>query len=73
MNEKRTARRKVFAAIAVAAGIALLALELANPPRGTTTGERWFWFIVGALLVGLGVAELRSPGRGKDEGPGDVG
>jgi len=60
MTEKRPLRRRIFAAIAVMAGLALLALELINV-QGTTSGERWFWFVVGVLLVGLGIVELKSP------------
>ena len=66
MIEKRAKRRTLFAVIGVVAGLVLLFLEVARPPEGTTTEERWFWFVIGALLVGLGVAELMSPGKQKD-------
>ena len=64
MNEPQPSRRgKLFATLAVAAGLALVALEIINAGK-SSTGERWFWFAVGALLVGLGVSQwmsLRGP------------
>ena len=62
---KRPVRRKVFAAIALIAGLAMLGLELVRPPLGTTAVEAWFWRVVGVLLVTLAVAELTS-GRDKE-------
>ena len=70
MIEHRPRRRKtLFATIAVVAGIVLVGLELVRPPEGTSTGERWFWLVVGVGLVGLGLAELTGSG-GRD---GDAG
>ena len=62
---KRRPRRKIFAALAVASGLALIVLEIIRAPD-TTAAERWFWWVVGLLLVGLGVAELRLPGDQDD-------
>lgn len=59
-RQRRAARRRVLAAIAVVMGMVLLGFELMQP-AGTGTVERWFWFAVGVLLIGLGLAELRSP------------
>lgn len=53
LKEKRP--RKAFALIAVIAGVALLALEVLRP-SSSPMAERWFWIVVGILLVGLGVA-----------------
>ena len=68
--DKRPPRKTFFAAIAVVAGLALVGLELARP-GGTSAGERWFWLVVGVLLVALGLAELMSGrgGGGDEVGP----
>ena len=58
--QKRPLRRKLFASLAVTAGFVLIGLELAGA-GDFSTGERWFWAIVGVLLIALGVAELMSP------------
>ena len=64
-DEKRPAKRKAFAAIAVIAGAALVVLELLRP-GATSAGERWFWLIVGLALVGLGVMGLLDRGDASD-------
>ena len=61
LEEKRPAKRKAFALIAMIAGLGLIALELLRP-QAATTGERWFWLIVGVLLVGLGLAGVMDRG-----------
>jgi hypothetical protein len=57
---KRPVRRKVFAAVGLVAGLAMLGLEVLRPPEGTTSVEWWFWRVVAVLLVVLAVAELTS-------------
>ena len=52
--------RKLLAVFGVIAGLALIVLELVQPLSSTTV-ERVFWFAVGVLLVGIGVAQLRTP------------
>lgn len=56
---KRPFRKKLFAGLAVAAGVVLLAFETTRPAETST--ERWFWIAVAVGLIGLGVAELVSP------------
>jgi hypothetical protein len=60
---KRPVRRKVFAAVGLVAGLAMLGLEVLRPPEGTTGLEWWFWRVVAVLLVILAVAELTSRPR----------
>jgi hypothetical protein len=60
MPTKPAKRRKVLAVFGVIAGVALIVLELIQP-LGVTMAERVFWLLVGALLVGVGVAQLRTP------------
>ena len=55
---KRPFRKKLFAGLAVAAGVVLLAFESTRP--ADTSVERWFWIAVAIGLIGLGVAELIS-------------
>jgi hypothetical protein len=62
MTEKPRPRKTAFAVIAVLAGLLLVGFELAGA-SGTSTGERWFWGIVGGLLIVLGSAELAGWGR----------
>jgi hypothetical protein len=62
---KPPVRRKVFAAIGLVAGLAMLGLEVVRPPAGTTSIEWWFWRAVGVLLIVISVAELTS--RAKKE------
>jgi hypothetical protein len=69
-SNKRPVRRRLFAALAVISGVVLVAFELLKPPPGTTGAERWFWLVVGVLLVGLGTAELM---RGSDARDRDLG
>ena len=64
-QDKRRGRRKTFAAIGVIAGVALIVLEVLRP-QATSAGERWFWLIVGALLIGMGVTEFTSRGEESD-------
>jgi hypothetical protein len=52
----RGPRRKLLAALATLSGIVMLALEFIRPHG--SAGERWFWLVVGVLLIALGVAEL---------------
>ena len=59
-------RRRVFAALAALSGVALLAFELLKPPPGTTSAERWFWLVVGVLLIGLATAELMRGSEPRD-------
>ena len=61
LNEKRPGKRRAFAVIAMIAGFVLLALELMRP-HAATAGERWFWLLVGVLLVGLGLAGVMDRG-----------
>jgi hypothetical protein len=60
MPTKPAKRRKVLAVFGVIAGVALIVLELIQP-LGVAMAERVFWLLVGALLVGVGVAQLRTP------------
>ena len=60
MATKPTKSRKSFAVVGVIAGLALIVLEVIQP-LGSTTTERVFWLAVGVLLVGVGVAQLRTP------------
>ncbi len=62
MIEKPRPRKTLFAVICVVAGLLLVGSELAGRP-GATAGERWFWAIVGVLLIVLGAAELAGWGR----------
>ena len=66
MSGKKAFRRKLFAGLAVVAGVALLAFEFARPEVSVTRGERWFWVVVGAALVVLGAMELAGPSRERD-------
>ena len=52
--------RKLLAVFGVIAGLALIVLELIQPLSSTMV-ERIFWLAVGVLLVGIGVAQLRTP------------
>lgn len=59
MPTKRPFRKKLFAGLAVLAGVVLLAFETLG--RGATSAaERWFWIAVAVGLIGLGIAELVS-------------
>ena len=62
MIDKPKPRKTLFAAIAVVAGLLLVGSELVGRP-GASAGERWFWAIVGVLLIVLGLAELAGWGR----------
>ena len=62
MIEKPRPRKTVFAAICLVAGLLLIGSELAGR-QGATAGERWFWAVVGVLLIVLGAAELAGWGR----------
>jgi hypothetical protein len=57
---KPTKPRKGLAVFGVVAGLALIVLEMIQP-LSSTTAERVFWLAVGVLLVGVGVAQLRTP------------
>lgn len=62
MSRKRSVRRKLFAALAVVAGLVLLAFEFGGERAASGTQvERWFWALVALGLIGLGVAELLAP------------
>ena len=66
-SQKRPARRRrLFAALAALSGAVLIAFELLRPPTGTSSAERWFWLVVGVLLIGLGTAELMRPSDTRD-------
>ena len=59
MPTRRPFRKKLFAGLAVLAGIVLLAFEMFG--RGAASaGEGWFWIAVAVGLIGLGLAELAS-------------
>jgi hypothetical protein len=60
-NNRVATRRRVFAAIGLIAGVALLVLEVVRP-LSSSSGERWFWLFVGVMLIGVSVAQLREPG-----------
>jgi hypothetical protein len=51
--------RKVFSAIALMTGVALVAFEIG---RFSASGpvERWFWLLVGVLVAGLGAFNFLS-------------
>jgi hypothetical protein len=66
LGKPRRRRKMLFASLAVIAGLVLIGLELARPGK-TTVGERWFWFVVAALLVGMGMVELLSSRDGDDQ------
>jgi uncharacterized membrane protein YczE len=52
--------RKLLAVFGLLAGAALIVLELIQPLSSTMV-ERVIWVAVGVLLVGVGVAQLRTP------------
>jgi hypothetical protein len=60
MASKPAKPRKLLAVFGVIAGLALIVLELVQPLSSSTV-ERVFWLAVGVLLVGIGVAQLRTP------------
>ena len=60
MPTKPAKSRKLFSAIGVIAGLALIVLEVVQPLSASGI-ERTFWLTVGVLLVGVGVAQLRTP------------
>ena len=60
----RPFRKKLFAGLAVAAGVVLLAFESTRP--ADTPIERWFWIAVAMGLIGLGVAEMMSSRAPRD-------
>ena len=62
MLEKPRPRKTLFAAVAVASGVLLVGFEAAGKGGGSA-GERWFWAVVGLLLIVLGLAELAGWGR----------
>ena len=62
MQAKRPFRKKLFAGLAVAAGVVLLAFEVARPAAtSSSAAEQWFWLVVALALIGVGAAELTSP------------
>lgn len=56
-DDRRRKRRRLFASIGIVASVALIAFELAQPAEAAGA-ERWFWIVVGALLLLLCLAEL---------------
>jgi len=68
MANKPAKPRKLLAVFGVIAGLALIVLELVQPLSSSTV-ERVFWLAVGVLLVGIGVAQLRTPPLPPDGGP----
>ena len=68
MPTKSAKPRKSFAVVGVIAGLALVVLELIQPLSSTTV-ERVFWLAVGVLLIGVGVAQLRTPPPSEEDPP----
>lgn len=55
MTHKKRIPRKLLAALAVAAGVALAFFELRPALAGNP--EAWFWVVVAALVIAFGLAE----------------
>ena len=52
-------RRKMFAGLALAAGIGLIYFETVHRPD-TSSGESAFWLVIAALLILFALVELFS-------------
>ncbi len=57
--------RKVLAVLAILAGLAVLVFEAAARERGMGGIDVWFWSVVAALTILLGLAEFIWPGEKK--------
>jgi hypothetical protein len=57
--------RRIFGAIGIVAGVALVAFEVIQFSRSGPV-ERWFWLLVGVLVTILGAAEFMDEARGPD-------
>lgn len=58
LTPTRRRMRKVGAVLAMVAGAALLVLERSDALGGERQGAAWFWIVIAALLILLGLAEL---------------